>query len=64
MDVTFHLSTSSPLCYIGEPKYKQNNIGYQILRIVYSSTFDNFDNLISSIAYISAPQYRLENLLY
>ena len=24
-------STSSPLCDIGEPRYRQNNTGYQIL---------------------------------
>ena len=29
------LSTSSPLFDIGEPRYRRNNTGYQILRIGY-----------------------------
>ena len=28
-------STSSPLCDIGEPRYRQNNTGYQNLCIEY-----------------------------
>ena len=40
------LSKSSPLCIIGESRYRQNNMGYDILRIGYFSIFDYFDNLI------------------
>ena len=29
------LNTNSPLCRIAEPRYRQNNKGYQILRIGY-----------------------------
>ena len=29
------LSTSNPMCDIGEPRYRLNNKGYQILRIGY-----------------------------
>ena len=42
-------STSSPLCDIGEPRYRQNNTGYKILRIEYLSIFDYLDNLIPCI---------------
>ena len=30
------LSTSSPLCNFGEPRYGQNNLWYQIIKIVKS----------------------------
>ena len=49
IDVTFHLSTSSPLCKIREPRYRQNNKRYHILRIGYLSIFDYLDNLIPNI---------------
>ena len=43
------LSTSSPPCNIRKPRYRQNNKGYQILRIRYSSLFVYLDNLIPRI---------------
>ena len=49
MNVTSHLSTNSLLCNIGEPRYRQNNTGYQILRIGYYSIFDYLDKLIPCI---------------
>ena len=33
IDTTFHLNTSSPLCNIGEPRWRQNNTKYWILKI-------------------------------
>ena len=47
--VTFHLTTSSLLCNIMEPRYRQNSTGFQILRIRYQSIFDFLDNLIPCI---------------
>ena len=44
---SFVLSTSSLLYDIGEPRYKQNKTGYQILRIRYLSIFDNLEYLQS-----------------
>ena len=52
-------STSSPLCDIGEPRYRQNNTGYQVLRIGYYSKFDYLDNLILCIV---LPIYRLPDI--
>ena len=40
------LRTSSCLCNIGEPRYRQNNTGYHILRMGYYSTFGYLDNMI------------------
>ena len=49
MDVTFHLSTSSLLCNIWKPRYRQNNTGYPILSIGFQSIFDNLNNPIPCI---------------
>ena len=59
------LSTISFLCDIGEPRYRQNNTGYQNIKIVnYRLTlFLRPDNL-HSFAYISAPWYSTEDCLY
>ena len=46
---TYVLSTSIPLCGIREPIYRQNNNGYQILRIVYQFIFAYLDSLIPCI---------------
>ena len=46
---SYFLSTSSPLCNIREPRYRQNKTGYQISRIGYKCSFDYFYNLILSI---------------
>ena len=35
------LSTSSPLCDIREPRYRQNNTVYQIMFIVKNRTIDH-----------------------
>ena len=43
------LSTSGPLFDIGKPRYRQNNKGYQVLRIGYLSILDYFDILIPGI---------------
>ena len=53
------LCTSSPLCGIREPRYGQNNKGYQILRIGYQSIFDYHDSLIACIV---MPKSRLHDV--
>ena len=45
----YMLSSSSPLCDIGKPRYSQNNMGYQISRLGYQSIFDYFDDRLPSI---------------
>ena len=53
------LSTSSPLWNIRKPRYRQNNKGYQILRIGYQSIFDYHDSLIPCIV---MPKSRLPDV--
>ena len=48
-DITFHLSTTSLLSNIMEPRYRKNNAGYHILRIGNKSIFDYLDYMIPYI---------------
>ena len=59
MNISFQLITSSLLCNIGEPRYRQNNTWYHISRIWYVSIFDYHDN---PIPYIVLPLYRLPDV--
>ena len=48
-DITFHLSTTSLLGNIMEPRYRKNNTGYHILRIGNKYIFDYLDYMIPYI---------------
>ena len=53
------LSASISLCDIGEPRYRQNNTGYHVLRIGYLSIFDYLHSLIT---YIVLPYSQLPDV--
>ena len=53
------LTTSSPMCNIGESRYRQNKTRYHISRLWYFSLFDSFDNLIPHNVW---PIFRLPNV--